>query len=77
MSLQNPIDITGPTSPAPYQQPDYRVPTTNSAVASYAVGANVLNISQPVAAYVQPGQTAPALLPNQLDGGPLGISNNP
>jgi hypothetical protein len=74
MSLNlNPLAINGPGWAGNAQQADYRVP--NSAVASYAVGSNPL--SYPIAAYVQPGQTAPALLPNQLDGGPLGISNNP
>jgi hypothetical protein len=48
----------GPTSPAPVQQPDYRVPTVSSNVASYPVGANVLNLTWPIPAYVQPGATS-------------------
>jgi len=43
----------GPTQPAPVQQSDYRVPTTNSAVASYAIGGNVLNLSWPLPAFVE------------------------
>lgn len=57
MSLQNPMGVVGPTSPAPYQQPDYRVPTTNANVASYPTGANSQNLSWPIAQYVQPKST--------------------
>jgi hypothetical protein len=72
---QNPQGINGPGWAGNAQQSDYRVPTVNANVASYPVGSNPL--SYPIAGYVQPGQTAPALLPNQLNGGPLGVSNNP
>jgi hypothetical protein len=44
----------GPTQPPPYQQPDYRVPSVNSAVGSYPVGGNPLNITAPVVSYTQP-----------------------
>ena len=50
----NPMNITGPTSPAPYVQADVRNPTVNANVASYSVGNNVLNISQPVTRYSEP-----------------------
>jgi hypothetical protein len=69
-----------------YVQPDFRVPVTPVDANGHALGtitvqvegrANPLNVTGPQTAYVQPGQTAPALLPNQLNGGPLGVSNNP
>jgi hypothetical protein len=71
----NPMGINGPASSGNYQQPDYRVP---SAVATSPTGANSLNLSWPIAAYVQPGTSAPAApVAGQLTGGPLGVSNNP
>jgi hypothetical protein len=69
MSLQNPMGITGPTSPAPYIQPDYRVPSSSMQPAAFPVGSNVLNIAEPVAAYSQPGVGAPpAPVAGQLTG---------
>jgi hypothetical protein len=76
MPLLDPMGITGPTSPAPYQQPNTAAPVVSSAVASYPVGTNVLNIAEPLTPYVQPDTTARALLPGQLSGGPLGTSGN-
>jgi hypothetical protein len=54
MSIFNNLNA-GPTQPAPYQQPDYRIPSASMLPATFPVGANIMNISQPVAAYVQPG----------------------
>ena len=59
MALLNPLGINGPNSQGNYQQPDYRNPAPNPAVASYPVGANVLNLSWPLPLYAQPG-VAPA-----------------
>jgi hypothetical protein len=76
MPLLDPMGITGPTSPAPYQQPNIAAPTVSSAVASYPVGFNSLNVATPLTPYVQPGTSAPSLLPGQLVGGSLGISGS-
>jgi hypothetical protein len=53
----DPMNISGPTQPAPYQQPNTANPSPNSAVASTAVGNDVmtLNLVKPPAPYVQPG----------------------
>jgi len=56
MSLKNPMNISGPAPSGNVQQPDYRVPTVNAAVANYPVGADTL-LAQPIPAYVQPGST--------------------
>jgi hypothetical protein len=53
MTLLNPMGTTG-TWQGNYQQPDTTAHVPNAAVASYPVGANVLNISQPVPKYQQP-----------------------
>jgi hypothetical protein len=75
MSLNlNPLGIAGPTSPAPYVQPDYRVPAVNPNVASYAVGANALSLNLPVAAYAQPGSGNPPAV--TWLAGPMGTSRN-
>lgn len=50
----NPLGITGPTQASPVQQTDYRNPTVNANVASYAVGSNMLNLTWPIPAYTQP-----------------------
>ena len=58
MSLNlNPLGLTG--APSNYQQPDYRNPAANANVANFPVGANVLGVSWPVPAYVQPGTSNP------------------
>lgn len=71
MSIFNPLNA-GPTQPTPYQQPSTSAPASNSAVASYAVGANVLNISEPVAKYLQPGVTLTSPLPAWVNSGGAG-----
>ena len=53
MSLKNPMGISGPAWAGNATQPDYRVPTVNANVASYAQGADIL-LAQPISAYVQP-----------------------
>jgi hypothetical protein len=55
------------------QQGDYRVPTVSADVASYPVGANVLDLTWPIAEFVQPN-VATSVPDAQLDGGPMGIS---
>jgi hypothetical protein len=58
MSLNlNPQGINGPAWSGNAQQSDYRVPTANANVASYATGANSQNLSWPIAQYVQPKST--------------------
>ncbi len=58
----DPLNITGPTQPAPVQQPDNRVPSVNAAVANAPVGNDVmgLNYVTPPAKYVQPGINGPS-----------------
>jgi hypothetical protein len=51
---QNPMGI-GAVWPGNFQQPGTATPTVSSAVASYSVGSNVMNISQPIPRYVDPG----------------------
>jgi hypothetical protein len=41
MSLPNPMDITGPTSPSPYQQPDQNIVAEGSQGSE--IGATVQN----------------------------------
>jgi hypothetical protein len=72
----NPQGINGPGWAGNAQQSDYRVPTVNANVASYPVGTNMLSVTYPVAAYTQPN-IATNVPVAQLNGGPLGISNNP
>lgn len=70
----NPMGINGP-APAPNAtQTDYRNPSVSAAVASYPVGSNMLLLTWPIPAYVQPNilTSVPA---SQLNGGALGISN--
>jgi hypothetical protein len=55
----NPMNISGPTQPAPYQQPNTANPAANNAVASYSVGADELGLTQPITRYVQPGINTP------------------
>ena len=50
----NPMNI-GPTWQGNPQQPGTVAPVANPAVASYSIGSNVLNVSQPVPRYVDPG----------------------
>jgi hypothetical protein len=62
MTLQNPMDLSGP--PTNYQQPNTANPAANANVANFPVGANVLDVSKPVPAYVQPGTGNPAPEPD-------------
>jgi hypothetical protein len=58
MSLNlDPMGINGPGWSGNAQQANVSNPTVNANVADYSVGANALNISQPITAYVQPGTT--------------------
>ena len=75
MSLQNPMNITGPGWPGNYTQSDYRIPTVAAGVASYSTGANMQLLTWPIAAYVQPN-AATNVTKAQLSGGALGISSN-
>lgn len=54
MGIFNPLNA-GPTQPSPYVQPNTANPTVNANVASYPVGANTLDLTWPIPAYVQPG----------------------
>jgi hypothetical protein len=76
MSLQNPMDLSGP--PTNYQQPNTAAPAPQANVADYPVGADVLNITWPVAVYQQPGAGArdPYPVVSGLTG-PMGTSKNP
>ena len=53
----NPMNI-GSTWQGNFQQPGTAAPAANPAVASYSVGTNMLNISQPIPRYVDPGISA-------------------
>jgi hypothetical protein len=53
----NPQGINGPGWSGNAQQSDYRVPTVNGNVASYPLGANMLNLTWPIPQYVQPKST--------------------
>lgn len=55
MPLLNPMGISGPTSPAPYQQPNVAAPAANSAVASFPTGAPAIGVTWPIPQYVQGG----------------------
>jgi hypothetical protein len=48
------MGITGPGWAGNYQQSNTANPTCNANVATYPVGANVLNLTWPIATYVQP-----------------------
>lgn len=62
MALLNPMGITSGVWQGNAQQSDYRVPTVNANVASYAIGADILgdDWSAPPTQYSQPGTSAPA-----------------
>ncbi len=51
----NPMGLTSGVWQGNYIQPNTATPTVSSAVASSPVGANMLNISEPVAKYTQEG----------------------
>jgi hypothetical protein len=72
----NPMNLNSGVWPGNYQQPATSAPAANPAVASTSVGTDILHVNAPVAAYVQPGTSAPSLLPGQLSGGPMGTSGN-
>jgi hypothetical protein len=74
MSIYNVLN-SGPAWPGNYVQPNTSAPASNASVASYTTGANSLSLTWPVAAYTQPGISAPnAPVSGQLTGGSLGIS---
>lgn len=75
MSLQNPMNLTA-VSPTNYVQPNTAAPAVNANVASYPVGANVLNLTWPIPAYTQPVDPHPAPAAGQLADA-LGDSINP
>jgi hypothetical protein len=45
--------IAGPAASPPYRQMDYRIPATNPRIAAHNVGANVLNVTWPLPAFVE------------------------
>jgi hypothetical protein len=51
---QNPMGI-GAAWQGNFQQPNTGAPSVSSAVASYPVGTNVLNIAAPLPRFVEPG----------------------
>jgi hypothetical protein len=54
MANLNPMNI-GSTWPGNAQQPNTAAPAANPAIASYAVGSNVLNVAAPLPRFVEPG----------------------
>jgi hypothetical protein len=54
VSLLNPQQITGPGWSGNYTQPDYRILAANLQPSTFASGANSLNLTWPIAPYVQP-----------------------
>jgi hypothetical protein len=76
VSLSNPMGISGPGWTSNYAQPNVANPSVNANVASYPVGANVLSLTWPIPVYTQPNNPT-NVTATQLDGGALGISNNP
>ena len=71
----NPQGINGPGWSGNAQQSDYRNPSVNANVASYAVGANMMVLTWPIPLYVQPNNPT-NVTKAQLSGGALGISSN-
>jgi hypothetical protein len=72
----NPMGITSGVWPGNYQQPNVSNPAANPAIASTAVGANMLNVSWPITVYVQPVPTYAAYNPawvNQSSPAPVGV----
>jgi len=63
MSLLNPMGLTGPNATTPYQQPGTAAPSANPLVASYPVGANVMNLTWPIPVYTQPNIAGPTPRP--------------
>jgi hypothetical protein len=53
----NPLGISG-TWPGNYTQANTAAPPANPAIASYAVGSNVLNVAAPLPRFVEPGISA-------------------
>jgi hypothetical protein len=51
----NPMNLNSGVWAGNYQQPATAAPTVSSAVASYPVGSNVMNISAPLPRYIEPG----------------------
>jgi hypothetical protein len=76
MANLNPMGITSGVWAGNFQQPGTAAPAANPAVASYAVGANSLNLATPLTPYVQPDTTARSLQSGQLNGGPMGVSGS-
>jgi hypothetical protein len=58
MANLNPMGLTSGTWAGNYAQPNTATPTVSSAVASYAVGTNVMNIAAPLPRFVEPGISA-------------------
>jgi len=54
MANLNPMGISASWQ-GNFQQPGTVAPAANSAVASYTVGSNMLNLTWPIARYVDPG----------------------
>ena len=76
MAVQfNPLGISGPSWSGNAQQSDYRIPSVSANVASYALGADVLQLllTKPAAKFAQPDTTARALTGTLT--GPLGSSS--
>jgi len=56
-TLGNPMDLSNPNSQGNYQQPNTANPKDQSAlgVATYPVGRDELNLTQPLPPFTQPG----------------------
>jgi len=73
MSIFNNL-VSGPGWPGNYVQPNTAAPAANANVASYATGANSLNLTWPIASYSQPGVTLTSPLPAWANSGSAGPS---
>jgi len=72
MTLQNPMDLSGP--PTNDRQPNTANPAAHANVANFPVGANVLDVSEPVPALRAAGYRQPSARTGLT--GPMGTSNN-